>query len=135
MASPVCELLFKSKWKKNSAISWWEEKTFRWDDDVVLYLTNMLSWIFIVPISSMKQSTPLGHVILFASGPVFTLWCCKRNVEAENTIQYSYGLCFVPTEAQTYDLQYLRQVHSMTLIITPLHWCGSLFVVGLVYGG
>ena len=60
-----------------SAISWWEQVTFRWDDDDVRFVQNQQTWLDFYSANSLKQQSidrnvpPLGHIILNQSQPVF----------------------------------------------------------------
>ena len=63
-----------------ATISWWEQVNFQWDDDdkVCFILDQQAKLGFYSGISLKQQSTgrhvtPLGHIILILSQPVFTL--------------------------------------------------------------
>jgi hypothetical protein len=83
-----------------SAISWWEQINFQWDDDDVRFvLDNTPSWNFYCA-SSLKQHSadshvaPLRHVILIQSQPVFALspYCFGLSWEATHTNFIVFGL-------------------------------------------
>ena len=62
-----------------SAISWREQVNFQWDDDEVRFVLDQHAELDFNSASSLKQQpagrhvTPLGHIILIPSQPVFAL--------------------------------------------------------------
>jgi hypothetical protein len=60
-----------------SAISWWEQVNFQWDDDEVRFVLDQYAEFDFYSASSLKQQSagkhvaPLGHIILIPSQPVF----------------------------------------------------------------
>jgi hypothetical protein len=69
-----------------STISWWEQVNFQWDD---AYSASSLKQP-----SADRHVTPLGHIILTPSRPVFALItpCCMLSKEATNTNFIVFGL-------------------------------------------
>ena len=63
-----------------SAISWWDQVTFRRDDDVILFVLDQHTLLDLYSASWLKQQSagrhvaPLGHIILIPSQPVFALF-------------------------------------------------------------
>ena len=64
----------------NSALSWREQVNFQWDDDdEVRFVLDQHAELDFYSASSLKQQsagrhvTPLGHIILIPSQPVFAL--------------------------------------------------------------
>ena len=61
-----------------SAISWWEQVNFQWDDDEVRFVLDQHAELDLHSASSLKQQsggrhvTSLGH-ILITSQPIFAL--------------------------------------------------------------
>jgi hypothetical protein len=61
----------------NSAISWQEQINFQWDDDEVRFVLDQHAELDFHSASSLKQQsmgrhvTPLWHIILIPSQPVF----------------------------------------------------------------
>ena len=89
-------LLFNALKSNFSTISWREQVTFQWDDNV-LYKSKKLSWIFIVLAHWKKQSVwksvvPVGHITLIPSQPVSALpsKCWMLSREASNTNLYFF---------------------------------------------
>ena len=62
-----------------SAISWWEQVNFQWDDDDVHFVLDQHTDLDIYNAISLKQQSagthvaPLGHATLIPSQPVFAL--------------------------------------------------------------
>jgi hypothetical protein len=63
-----------------SAISWQEQVNFQWDDDDVCFVLDQHAELYVYSASSLKRDksadrhvTPLGHIILIMSKPVFAL--------------------------------------------------------------
>ena len=61
-----------------SALSWLEQVNFHWDADEVHFVLDQHAELDFYSASSLKQSaerhvTPLGHIILIPSHPVFGL--------------------------------------------------------------
>jgi hypothetical protein len=63
-----------------SAISWWEQVNFQWDNDGgVSFVLDQHAELDFYSASSLKQQfkgrhvAPLGHIILIPSKPVFAL--------------------------------------------------------------
>jgi hypothetical protein len=60
-----------------SAISRWEQVNFQWNDDEVRFVLDEHAELDLYRASSLKQQsadrhvTPLGHIILIPSQPVF----------------------------------------------------------------
>ena len=63
----------------NSAISWWEQVKFQWDDDEVCFVLDQNAGLDFYSASSLKQQSmgrhvaPLGHNTLIPNQPVFAL--------------------------------------------------------------
>jgi len=87
-----------------SAISWQEQVTFQWDDDDGCFVLDKYTLFDIYSASSLKLQptrrhvTPLGHIFLIPSWPIFTLttYCYMLSLEAANTSyikgpSWSYG--------------------------------------------
>ena len=62
-----------------SAISWWEQINFQWDDGEVRIVLDQHAELDFNSASSLKQQSvsrhdaPLGHIILIPGQPVFAL--------------------------------------------------------------
>ena len=62
-----------------SAILWWEQVNFQWDDDEVRFVLDQHAELDFYSASSLKRQSegrhvaPLGHIILIPSQPVFAL--------------------------------------------------------------
>jgi hypothetical protein len=62
-----------------SAILWWEQVNFQWDDDEVCFVLDQHAELDFYSASSLKRQSegrhvaPLGHIILIPSQPVFAL--------------------------------------------------------------
>jgi hypothetical protein len=60
-----------------SAISWWEQVTFRSHDNEVRFVRDKHAYLDFYSVISLKQQSagrhvaPLGHIILITSEPVF----------------------------------------------------------------
>jgi hypothetical protein len=65
-------LLFNAK---STAITWWEQVNFQWDDDEVSFVLDQQAELDLYSASSLKQQSadrhvaPLGHIILIPSQP------------------------------------------------------------------
>ena len=83
-----------------SAISWREQVNFQWDDDEVCFVLDQQAELDFYSASSLKQQfvgkhvTPLRHIILIPSQPVFALspYRCVFGGEATNTNFIVFGL-------------------------------------------
>ena len=69
-------LLFNAK---STAITWWEQVNFQWDDDEVSFVLDQQPELDLYSASSLKQQSadrhvaPLGHIILIPSQPDFAI--------------------------------------------------------------
>jgi hypothetical protein len=72
-------LLFNPNSATFLAISWWEQVNLQWDDDEVHFVLDQHAELDFNSSSSLKQQStdrhvsPLRHIILISSQPVFTL--------------------------------------------------------------
>ena len=73
-----------------SAISWWEQVNFQWDDDDIRFALDQHAELHFYGASSLKQQSadrhvaPLGHIILIPSQPVFALSICIKIKKSKN---------------------------------------------------
>ena len=92
-----------SEWLLNgtfTAISWWEQVNFQWDDDDDRCVLDQHAELDFDIASSLKQQfvdrhvDPHGHIILIPSQPIFALSpsCCMLSGEATNTNLIVIGL-------------------------------------------
>jgi hypothetical protein len=100
-------LFFSAKWAMFSAISWREQVTFQWDNDVFRsVLGRQTREVEFNSVSSLKQQStdrlvvPLGHSILIPSQLFFKCWA--RSGKAETTNFIVFGLTRVGIEVTTY---------------------------------
>ena len=100
-------LFFNAKWAMFSAISWREQVTFQWDNDVFRsVLGRQTREVDFKSVSSLKQQStgrlvvPLGHSILIPSQLFFK--CRTRSAEPENTNFIVFGLTRAGIEPTTY---------------------------------
>ena len=72
-------IVVKRQFNNCSAILWREQVNFQWDDDEVCFVLDQHAELDFYSASSLKQQsagrhvTPLGHIILIPSQPVFAL--------------------------------------------------------------
>ena len=72
-------IVVKRQFSNCSAILWREQVNFQWDDDEVCFVLDQPAELDFYSASSLKQQsagrhiTPLGHIILIPSQPVFAL--------------------------------------------------------------
>jgi hypothetical protein len=72
-------IVVKRQFSNCSAILWREQVNFQWDDDEVRFVLDQHAELDFYSASSLKQQsagrhvTPLGHIILIPSQPVFAL--------------------------------------------------------------
>ena len=114
-----------------SAIPWWEQVNFQWeeddDDDEVHFVLDQHAELDFCSASSLKQQSvcrhvsPLRHIILILSQPVFALtpWCCG---EATNTNFIVFGLTRLRCEPtiHTYTHMHVNHVNLIHAIIILL---------------
>ena len=100
-------LFFSTKWAMFSAISWREQVTFQWDNDVFRsVLGRQTSEVEFYSVNSLKQQStcrlvvPLGPSILIPSQLFFK--CRARSAEQENTNFIAFGLTRAGIEPTTY---------------------------------
>ena len=78
-----------------SAISWWEQVTFRWDDNDVHFVLSEHSLLDLYSAISLKNSaqvdhvTPVGHILLILNQPALTPQCCMLIGEQQAPILLS----------------------------------------------
>ena len=128
-------LFFSTKWAMYSAISWREQVTFQWDNDVFRsVLGRQTREVDFKSVSSLKQQStcrlvvPLGHSILIPSQLFFKYRARSR------TYQF-YSLWFDPSGNRSHDLPHLRRVHQTLhhrygLIHVKSHPPSSLLLCG-----
>jgi len=67
------------QFSNSSAMSWWKQVNFQWDDDEVCLVLDQHAELDFHSASSLKQKSadrrvaPLGHIIVIPSQPVFVL--------------------------------------------------------------
>jgi hypothetical protein len=99
-----------------------EQVNFQWDDDEVHFVLDQHALLDFHSDSSLKQQsanrhvTPLWHIILIPSQPVFALspWCCLLSGEETNTNFIVFGLTWTRVEPTIYSTRGEHTNHYAT---------------------
>ena len=77
----------------------------------------MLSWLYIVP--AHWKNSPLGHIILIQSQPLFDLspWCYEFSEETTNTNCIVWGVTLSGFEPMIYNTRGEHADHYTTDVI------------------
>ena len=95
-----------------SAISWWEQFHFQWDNDKVRFILEQHALLDFYSASCLKQQSggrhvaPLRHIILIPSQPVFALSPYAACLAEK---QQFHSLWFDPIGARTHNLLHSRR--------------------------